>query len=102
MRRTRGVDGHELGALTVAMVLNVGLVVSTVGVAVALTVPDVPVLPIYVVLAVAALVIPVTTWPLTHTLWLAIDLRVRPVGPAEAADAAAWLAGGSEPTSATA
>jgi hypothetical protein len=86
------VDGHELGALTVALVLNVGLVVVAVGVAVAFTVPDVPVVPLYAVLAISALVIPVVTWPLTHTVWSAIDLRVRPVGPAEGAEAEAWLA----------
>ena len=91
MRRTRGVDGHELGALTVGLVLNIGLIVLAVAVAVALTVPEIPVVRLYAVLATAAVVIPVTTWPITHTIWLAIDLRVRPVGDAEAAEAAAWL-----------
>ena len=93
MRRTRGVDGHELGALTIGLVLNIGLVIAAVGIAVALTVPDVPVVTLYVILASAAIVIPVVTWPLTHTIWIAIDLRVRPVGDAEAAEAAAWLSG---------
>ena len=93
MRRTRGVDGHELGALTIGLVLNIGLVIAAVGIAVALTVPDVPVVTLYVILASAAIVIPVVTWPLTHTIWIAIDLRVRPVGDDEAAEAAAWLAG---------
>lgn len=92
MRRTRGVDGHELGALTIGLVLNIGLVIAAVGIAVALTVPDVPVVTLYVILASAAIVIPVVTWPLTHTIWIAIDLRVRPVGDDEAAEAAAWLA----------
>ena len=98
MRRTRGTDGHELGALTVALVLNIGLVVVAVAVAVALTIPDVPVVTLYVVLAAAAIVIPVVTWPVTHTLWMAIDLRVRPIGSDEAAEAARWLAD-SEPPS---
>lgn len=93
MRRTRGVDGHELGALTIGLVLNIGLVIAAVGIAVALTVPDVPVVTLYVILASAAIVIPVVTWPLTHTIWIAIDLRVRPVGDDEASEAAAWLAG---------
>jgi len=92
LRRTRGVDGHELGALTIGLVLNIGLVIAAVGIAVALTVPDVPVVTLYVILASAAIVIPVVTWPLTHTIWIAIDLRVRPVGDDEAAEAAAWLA----------
>ena len=77
-----------------ALVLNIGLVLLAVAVAVALTVPDVPVVTLYVVLASAAIVIPLVTWPLTHTIWMAIDLRVRPVGPDEEAEAAAWLNGG--------
>jgi uncharacterized protein (DUF983 family) len=93
LRRTRGVDGHELGALTIALVLNIGLVLLAVAVAVALTVPDVPVLTLYVVLASAAIAIPLATWPITHTIWLAIDLRVRPVGAEEAAEADLWLSG---------
>ena len=94
IRRTRDVDGHELGALTIALVLNIGLVIVAVGVAVALTVPDVPVVTLYVVLASAAIVVPLATWPITHTLWMAIDLRVRPVGPDEAAEALNWLESG--------
>lgn len=81
-----------MGALTIGLVLNIGLVIAAVGIAVALTVPDVPVVTLYVILASAAIVIPVVTWPLTHTIWIAIDLRVRPVGDDEAAEAAAWLA----------
>lgn len=80
-----------MGALTVALVLNIGLVIVAVAVAVALTVPDVPVVTLYVVLASAAIVIPLATWPITHTLWMAIDLRVRPVGADEADEARAWI-----------
>lgn len=100
LRRTRDVDGHELGALTVALVLNITLVILAVAVSVALTVPDVPVVTLYVVLAAAAIVIPLVTWPITHTIWMAIDVRVRPVGEDEAAEAARWLASrGSDRTS---
>ncbi|MGA1717049.1 MAG: DUF983 domain-containing protein [Ilumatobacteraceae bacterium] len=91
LRRTRGVEGHELGALTVALVVNIGLVIVAVAVAVALTVPDVPVVTLYVVLASAAIVTPLVTWPITHTIWMAIDLRVRPVDPREAAEASEWV-----------
>ena len=92
LRRTRGVDGHELGSMTVAITLNVGLIMSAMGIAVAATVPDVPVVTLYVVLMISAVVIPVGTWPITHTLWSAIDLRVRPVSADEADDARSWVA----------
>ena len=102
IRRTRDVDGHELGALTVALVLNIGIVLIAVAVAVALTVPDVPVVTLYVVLASAAIVTPLLTWPVTHTLWMAIDLRVRPVEPDEAVEALAWIReSGSSPNDRT-
>lgn len=78
--------------MTIALVLNIGLVILAVAVAVALTVPDVPVVKLYVVLTSAAIVVPLTTWPITHTIWMAIDLRVRPVGADEAAEAEAWVA----------
>lgn len=63
--------------------MNISLVIAAVGIAVALTVPDVPVMTLYVILASGAVVFPLATWPLTHTVWMAIDLRVRPLGPDE-------------------
>ena len=91
IKRTRDTDGHELGSMTIASVLNIVLIMAAIGIAVAITAPDVPVLTLYIVLASAALVFPVLTWPITHTLWMAIDLIVRPVGVDEVADAQAWL-----------
>ncbi len=91
LKRTRGVDGHELGSMTVAIVVNIGVIMSAMAVAIALTVPDIPVATLYVVLAGSAIVVPVLTWPLTHTLWSAIDLRARPVTDSESAEALAWI-----------
>ena len=92
IKRTRDTDGHELGSMTVASVLNIVLIMAAIGIAIALTAPDVPVLTLYIVLASAALVFPVLTWPVTHTLWMAIDLVARPMGVEEIAEAQAWLA----------
>ena len=91
VKRTRDTDGHELGSMTIASVLNIVLIMAAIGIAVAITAPDVPVLTLSIVLASAALVFPVLTWPITHTLWMAIDLIVRPVGVGEVAEAQAWL-----------
>jgi uncharacterized protein (DUF983 family) len=92
IKRTRDTDGHELGSMTIASVLNIVLIMAAIGIAIALTAPDVPVLTLYIVLASAALVFPVLTWPVTHTLWMAIDLVARPMGVEEIAEAQAWLA----------
>jgi len=91
IKRTRDTDGHELGSMTIASVLNIVLVMAAIGIAVAFTAPDVPVLTLYIVLASAALVFPILTWPMTHTLWMAIDLILRPMGVDEVAEAQAWL-----------
>ncbi|MSV58409.1 MAG: hypothetical protein F2909_07355 [Actinobacteria bacterium] len=91
IKRTRDTDGHELGSMTIASVLNIVLIMAAIGIAVAFTAPDVPVLTLYIVLASAALVFPVLTWPMTHTLWMAIDLIVRPMDVDEVAEAQAWL-----------
>jgi hypothetical protein len=78
--------------MTIALILNIGLVVVALGIAIAFTVPDIPVLTLSVVLAVASVIVPVATWPISHTLWTAIDLRFRPVDDDEAAQGALWLA----------
>ena len=36
LKRTRGVDGHELGSMTVAIVVNIGVIMSAMAVAIAL------------------------------------------------------------------
>lgn len=92
VRRTRQVDGHELGSMTVALVVNISLVVVVLGVAIALTVPDVPVLTLTLVLSATAVTVPIATWPLSHTVWMALDLRFRPLDAGEISEAAAWTA----------
>ena len=77
--------------MTIALVLNIGLVVLAIGVAIALTVPDIPVLTLSIVLAATSILVPVSTWPISHTLWTAIDLRFRPMDDSEISDAADWL-----------
>ena len=91
VKRTRDTEGHELGSMTIASMINIVLIMIAIGIAIAITAPDVPVLTLYIVLASAALIFPILTWPMTHTLWMAIDLIVRPMSPGEAADAQAWL-----------
>ncbi len=92
LSRTRNTSGHELGSMTIALILNIGLVVVAIAIAIIVTVPDIPVLTLSVVLAVTSIIVPIVTWPISHTLWSAIDLRFRPIDEAESAEAAQWLA----------
>ena len=53
-----------------------------------ITLPDIPVLPFVLVLAVAAIVVPVVIYPFTYTMWLAFDLSVHPPDEVELLEAA--------------
>lgn len=93
LRRTRSTEGHELGSLTVNLVLNVGLVLVVMAVAIVVTVPEVPVVGLLVLLGVVGVSAPVLLFPLSQTIWMAIDLTARPPQVDELADAHLWLAG---------
>lgn len=82
--------------MTIALILNIGLIMVAIAVAIIVTVPDIPVLTISIVLAGVSIIVPIVTWPISHTLWTAIDLRFRPVDAVEAAEATRWLAEGSD------
>lgn len=93
LSRTRNTSGHELGSMTIALILNIGLVIVAIAIAIILTVPDIPVLTLSIVLAATSIIVPIVTWPISHTLWSAIDLHFRPVDEAEAVEASNWLTG---------
>ena len=53
------------------------------------TYPDVAVVPLVVLSLVVAVVVPLAFYPFSYTLWAAVELKMRPLDPAETADAAA-------------
>jgi uncharacterized protein (DUF983 family) len=69
--------GFELGAATVNTIVTFGLVIVALAVSVGVTLPDVPVPTILIGLLVTALVVPVIVYPVSYTLWQAIDLAMR-------------------------
>lgn len=89
----RGDVGFELGAATMNTIITFGLVIVGVAIGVIATAPDVAVLPIVVFLVAACIVIPVAIYPMTYTLWQALDIAMRgaddtmPWGEARAARA---------------
>mgnify|MGYP006279384323 FL=1 len=93
LKRTRGTYGQELGALVVGNVFNLAIILIAILV-VMLTVGDSidGIFAVTVTMMGIAVAIPTITWPMTHTLWMALDLRFRPVDEAESAEAEAWLA----------
>jgi hypothetical protein len=75
--------GFELGAATVNIIITLGLIIVGVTVGMILTAPHFAVVPIVLGLVVAALVVPVLVYPMSYTLWQALDLVMRPPEPGE-------------------
>lgn len=81
----RGYEGFELGAIAMNSVVTFGLIVVGASVAMVATAPDFAVVPIVIGLVVGALVLPVALYPVSYTVWQAIDLAMRPPEPDEVA-----------------
>jgi uncharacterized protein (DUF983 family) len=83
LSRDRGYEGFELGAMAVNIIVVFAALIVSAGVAVVLTVPDIPVLPLVLGLGAAAIVLPIVLYPMSFTLWQAIDLVTHPPDPRE-------------------
>ncbi len=77
----RGYEGFELGALAISAVLVLGLLVAAMTVGIVLTLPDVNVPVLLIILGVCAVVLPVLLYPISWTVWQAVDLAMRPPTP---------------------
>ncbi len=88
LRWRRGQVGFELGAASINAVITLGALVVGMAIGIAVTYPDVAVVPLVVILGVAAVVVPVLAFPYTYTIWLAVELAMERPSAAELADAA--------------
>jgi uncharacterized protein (DUF983 family) len=79
----RGYEGFELGAMAISAVVCFGLLVVGLGIGVVLTWPDIAVLPLLLILGVSAVVLPVVVYPLSYTIWQAVDLAMHPPEPGD-------------------
>ena len=97
--RWRREDGFEFGALALNTVftfaaLAIGMLIGFVA-----SYPDVAVGPMIATLLVVAVVMPIAIYPLTFTIWFAIDVLTHPPSEEEVAAAAAVVAAGGVPAS---
>jgi hypothetical protein len=83
-----------LGAIAVNTVLTSAAVVAALVVGIVLSYPEIAVVPILLVCLAVAVVLPIVLFPVTHTVWAAVELAMRPLAPAEEADAATYVATG--------
>ena len=90
----RKLEGFELGSMTVNVILTFGTMLIAMGIGVIFSYPDVAVVPILGIIIAVAVVMPVVIFPMTYSIWLAVDLFMRKPEPEELADAAAAVASG--------
>ena len=81
----RGDHAFELGALTANIILTFSVILLTILVAVVVTLPDVHVWWVVGPACAVALLGPLIFYPVSFTLWQAIDLAMRPPTPGELA-----------------
>jgi Protein of unknown function (DUF983) len=80
-------DGFSLGAITINMMVTFMLLGVVFGVGFFLSYPTVAVVPMLVAGGVVVLILPVVFYPLSYTVWAAIDIAMHPLDAGEEADA---------------
>ena len=85
----RDLVGFQLGAAAMNIIMTGGSLLLVMAVGVVATYPEVPTWPLIAIVGSVALIVGIGGFPTSYTVWLAIDLRLRPLDEAEVADAAA-------------
>ena len=83
LNRGRGRGSASIGALTVNIGLGEGAALALMVTWILLTLPNPPWEQIEIWCVVAAVALPVLFFPVSRTLWLAIDLAMEPIRPSE-------------------
>jgi uncharacterized protein (DUF983 family) len=92
LRWNRGQDGFETGAIMINIIVTFGLM-TVVFVAVTIaTYPELPIAPFVIAMVAVAVVVPVLLYPLSYTVWSAVDLAMHRPEPAERGEMAGWVA----------
>ena len=79
IRWERNYEGFMLGAMAISFITTGGSLIITMGVGVVVTYPDVALMPVLGSTIAATLLMGVGGYPISYTLWQAIDLYLRPL-----------------------
>ena len=79
LRWERNYEGFMLGAMAISFITTGGSLLVTMLIGVVSTYPDVPLVPVLGSTVAVTLVVGVFGYPISYTLWQAIDLYLRPV-----------------------
>ena len=85
----RNLEGFQLGAAAMNIILTGGSLLSVMGLGVILTYPEIPIWPMLIATVGVALLVGIGGYPTSYTVWLAVDLTMNPPDETELAEAAA-------------
>ena len=85
----RNLEGFQLGAAAMNIILTGGSLLSVMGAGVVLTYPDIPIWPMLIATVGVALLVGIGGYQTSYTVWLAVDLTMNPPDEIELADALA-------------
>jgi uncharacterized protein (DUF983 family) len=85
-------DGFVLGTVTINTIVTFGCIAAVMVVGIVATYPDIATLPVTLAAVAVGAVVPIVFYPFSYTIWAAVDLAMRPMEPAEEADALTWKA----------
>jgi hypothetical protein len=91
-------QGYGTGAMIVNTAVTIGTFLIVFVAIMVVTWPDVPWSTALIVTMVINTLIPIVFYPWSKTIFLGLDLAVRPLGHEELARATAWLAQNDSPT----
>ncbi len=77
------IEGHWIGAIGINTIVSFGILLGSLAVSLVLTFPDFPVVTLMVSNIALALLVPILFFPISRTLWTAIDIAMRPLEPHE-------------------
>lgn len=77
------IEGHWIGAIGLNTIVSFGVLLVSLIVSMALTIPDIPVAPLMVGNMALAAAVPLLFYPASRTLWTAVDVAMRPLEPHE-------------------
>lgn len=67
-----------MGAMAISAIVCFGVLIVGLAVGVIATSPDIPVVRLLLILAAVAVVLPIVVYPVSYTVWQAVDLAMRP------------------------
>jgi len=77
------IEGHWIGAIGINTIVSFGLLAATLVVAFVVTFPDFPLRTLMILALLVSIITPTVFFPVSRTLWTAIDIAMRPLEPHE-------------------